>query len=106
MRTWEEEGCWEIWVYPTPVELVGGRHDGEVVAPGFSLDLEQLRDEFDSIAALGWNSLGLNLPQGPHVYVEGVFQGREVYLQVLAYAPEDEEPGLKIDASQKRRRHE
>ena len=40
-----------------------------------------------------WNALGLNGSQGPHVYVEGVFQGREVYLQVLAYAPTDEEPG-------------
>jgi hypothetical protein len=25
--------------------------------------------------------------------------GREVYLQVLAYAPEGEEPGLRVDAT-------
>jgi len=48
--------------------------------------------------------LGLNWPEGPHIYVEGVFQGREVYLQVLAYAPEDEKPGLKLDATRQRRR--
>jgi len=103
LRYREEEGFWEIWIYPTPVELVGGRHDGEVVVPGFSLDLEQLRGEFDSIAALGWNSLGLNLPEGPYIFAEGLFQGHEVYLQVLAYAPEGEEPGLKVDASRRRR---
>lgn len=39
LRYLEEEGFWEIWIYPTPVELVGGRHDGEIVALGFSFDL-------------------------------------------------------------------
>ncbi len=103
LRSWEEEGLWEVWVYPMPVELVGGRYDGAVVVAGFSLDLQQLCEVFESVAACGWNALGLNWPQGPHVYVEGVFQGREVYLQVLAYAPADEEPGLKVDATRGRR---
>jgi len=102
VRSREEEGFWDVWVYPTPVELVGGRHDGKVVVPGFSLDLQQLCELFESVVSFGWNALGLNWPQGPHVHVEGVFQGREVYLQVLAYAPEDEEPWLKVDATRKR----
>ena len=102
LRSWEEDGMWEVWVYPKPVELVGGRHDGKIVEPRFSLDLQQLREVFDSIAAFGWQALGLNWPQGPHIYAEGVFRGREVYLQVLAYAPDDEEPGLKVDATQRR----
>jgi hypothetical protein len=104
LRYAEEDGCWEVTIYPTPVELVGGAHDGEVVAPGFTLDLEQLRAAFDSIVALGWNALGLNDPEGPHVHVEGVYQGRELFLQVLAQAPDDEEPGLKMDATPKRRK--
>jgi hypothetical protein len=106
LRYWEEDGFWEVWIYPTPVELVGGAHDGAVVVPGFRLDLEQLRQEFTSVAAFGWNALGLNYPEGPHVYVEGVFRGREVYLQVLACAPEGEEPGLRVDATPRRRRPE
>jgi hypothetical protein len=103
IRCWEEEGFWEVWIYPTPVELVGGRHDGEVVVPGIRLDLDALREAFDSVTAFGWNTLGINWPQGPHVSVEGVFQGREVWLQILAYAPEDEEPGLKVDSTRRRR---
>jgi hypothetical protein len=95
----EEDGFWEIAIYPTPVELVGGADDGAVVTPGFSLDLEQLRSAFDSIAAIGWNALGLNYSEGPHVYVEGVYEGRDIFLQVLAYAPEDEDPGLKLNVS-------
>jgi hypothetical protein len=89
----------EIWIYPTCVELVGGAHDGAVVVPGFSLDLEQVRAAFDDVTAFGWNALGLNDPEGPYVYVEGVYRGREVYLQVLAQAPEGEEPGLRFDAT-------
>jgi hypothetical protein len=106
LRYREEEDFWEVWIYPTPVELVGGRHDGEVVVPGFSLDLEQLRECFDSVAAFNWNAIGLNNPEGPHVSIEGIFLGREVYLQVLAYAPEGEEPGLKLDATRRRRQVE
>ena len=106
LRYWEEDNFWEIWTYPTPVELVGARHDGEVVVPGFSLDLQQLRSAFESVAAFGWKALGFNDAEGPHVFVEGVFQGRGVYLQVLAQAPEDEEPGLKVDTTKRPRGQE
>jgi hypothetical protein len=106
LRYREEEAFWEVWIYPTPVELVGGRHDGEVVVSGFSLDLEQLRECFDSVVALNWSALGLNYSEGPHIGIEGVFEGREIYLQVLAYAPEGEEPGLKVDTTRRRRPEE
>jgi len=99
MRYREEEGFWDVWVYPTPVELVGGRHDGQIVVPGFTLDLEQLRTAFDSVAAIGWNSLGLNSDEGPCVSIEGQFQGRDIFLRVLAQFPEGEEQGLKLDTT-------
>lgn len=63
----EEDGYWEVWVYPTPVELLGGAQDGAVVVPGYRLDLEALRLTFTSVAAFGWDALGLNDPDGPHV---------------------------------------
>jgi hypothetical protein len=106
LRYQVDDGFWELSVYPTPVELVGGAHDGEVVLPGFRLDLEQLRSLFDTVSDFGWNALGLVDPEGPYVYVEGVLWGREVFLQVLASPPEDEEPGLKIDATRRHRQHE
>jgi hypothetical protein len=98
-RYGEEEGFWEIHVYPTPVELVGGAVDGEVVAPGFTLDIEELRAAFDEIVELVWHSMGFPHDEGPRVVVEGVYQGHRVFLQVLAYAPEDEEPGMKLDTN-------
>jgi hypothetical protein len=44
-----------------------------------------------------WDALGLNDSDGPRIAIEGVYQGHEVFVQVLAYAPEDEEPGMKLD---------
>lgn len=101
-RYGEEGGFWQVNVYPTPVELVGGAVDGEVVAPGFSLDLEGLRSAFEEITDLGWHSLGFAHTEGPHIWIEGVFHGREVFLQALAYAPDDEEPGMKLSVNQRR----
>jgi hypothetical protein len=99
LRSEEEDGVWDVNIYPTPVELVGGAYDGAVVEPGFSLDLEQLRGLFDEVTAFGWDALGLHDPEGPHIYVEGTYRGRDVVLQVLARPPEDAEPGMKFDTT-------
>jgi len=96
-RYGQEDGFWEVIVYPTPVELVGGAVDGEVVAPGFTLDLEGLRSGFDIIDDCRWNALGLNANEGPYLAIEGKFQGHDLLLQILAYAPDDEEPSIKVD---------
>jgi hypothetical protein len=99
----EEEGLWDVLVYPLAVELVGGAHDGDVASPGFSLDLQQLQTAFGQVDALVWNAQGLGPadPDGPCVSLEGLFEEHEVWLRILAYAPEDEEPGLKFDTNRR-----
>ena len=57
---------------------------------------EELRQLFERVDACSWQSLGLHDSEGPHVSIEGIYQGHEVLLQVLAYAPDDEEPGVKV----------
>jgi hypothetical protein len=96
VRYGEEDGIWEVIIYLPPVELIGGAVDGEIVAPGFSLDLEGLRSRFDRVDDFSWQALGLD-DDGPRVAINGVYQGHEVSLQVLAYAPDDEEPGAKAE---------
>ena len=90
-----------VAVYPTPTELVGGAVDGEIVEPDFSVDLEQLRTIFDHFDDFGWQAIGEHDPDGPHIWVEGYYREREVYLRILARAPEDEEPGTKFDVNKK-----
>ena len=96
-RYGEDDDYWEVDIYPTPVELVGGAVDGKVVAPGITLDVEELRSAFERIDSLNWQSLGLPIDEGPRFVVEGTCQGRNVLLQILAYAPDDEEVGMKLN---------
>jgi hypothetical protein len=96
-----DETMTELIVYPTPIELVGGADDGEVVVAGFLLDLGELQLIFERLDALHWQALGLGLddPDGPYVSLEGVFQGHSIWLRILAEPPADEAPGLKLDVT-------
>ena len=93
-----EGDFWEIVIYPTPVELTGGVVDGTVIFPGFSLDLQQLISAFDQIADTRWCAQGFGPYDldGSHISIEGIYRGHSIWLQVLAEAPEDEEPGMKL----------
>jgi hypothetical protein len=101
-RYGEEAGFWEVIVYPTPIELIGGAVDGEVVTPGFTVDLDGLRSGFDRIVDFCWSALGLTKSEGPYLAIEGKFQGHDLFLRILAYAPDDEEPSIKVDCTKGR----
>jgi hypothetical protein len=49
---------------------------------------------FEELADVNWcsQSFGPNDNRGPRISIEGVYQGHDVYLEVLAEAPEDEGP--------------
>ena len=98
-RWGEEDGFWEIIVYPTPIELVGGDADGEIVSPGFSLDIKELWSNFDEVTDTSWQAydFGVHDFDGPHISIEGVYQGHQIWLRIMSEAPEDEEPGMQLD---------
>lgn len=96
-----DEDLTELIVYPAPVELVGGAVDGAIVVPGFSLDVLALQSVFEPVEAVSWQAHGLGPHdlEGPHLSVEGRYQGHAVWLQVLAEPPQETEPGLRLDTS-------
>jgi len=100
-RYHEEDELTELIVSPTPVELVGGEHDGAIVMAGFSLDVQALQAVFEHVTALQWHAQGFSPDDedGPSLSLEGTYQGHLVWLRVLAEAPEDEVPGLQLDTS-------
>jgi hypothetical protein len=102
LRYREEDETWDLLVYPLPLELVGGKHDGDVVAPAFTLDLEQVRTAFTRVDEVSWqaHSLGEH-DDGPYVSIEGEYAGRQVWLRVLAYAPDGEEAGERFDTNRR-----
>ncbi len=95
----DDDEFWEVSVYSTPVELVGGAVDGEIVYSLFSLDLQGLSSCFEKVADFRWQAhvFGPHDPEGPSVCIEGVYQGHHVSLRVLSEPPEDEEPGLDLE---------
>ena len=83
----QEGDFWEVMLYPSPVEKVGGADDGAVIHPGFALDLEGLRALFDRIDDSGFNTHGGCGHIGPCLWLEGDYRGREVVLRVLTQPP-------------------
>ena len=72
----EEQQFWEVIVYPTPIGLVGGATDGELVSPGFSLNVKELQSIFDEVEDVNWRAhdFGPQDPDGPYISFEGVYQ--------------------------------
>lgn len=93
---------WEIDVFLRPVEIVGGPRDGERVAPGFILAIEELRGHFDRVDDSGWGDLRLVGSPNPQLWVEGTYRGNPVSLRILADPPEGQEPSGKLDGSNDR----
>lgn len=97
-RYHQDGADWELIIYPTPVELMGGAEDGTLVCSGFSLDVQLLLSRFDQVTAVQWctHDFGLSAPEGPQLSIEGTYQGHNIWLRVLAEPPSNEPPGLQL----------
>ena len=60
-----EDDFWEVMVYCTPGEAVGGAEDGAVLVPGFSLDLMELTSIFEELTDSHWQAHSFG-PHDPH----------------------------------------
>jgi hypothetical protein len=98
-RYLEEEDYAELEVYPTLVEIVGGEWDGDLVLAGFSLDVSDLLAAFSKVDAIHWSSQGIADDEGAHLSIEGIYEGHDIWLRILAEPPEDEGPGMQLDMS-------
>ena len=100
--TWRylmEEDLHHLIISPTTVKLVGGKWDGEEVVPGFSLDVDSLLSLFEEIEAVYWSTQGMGPEdeEGPRLSIEGIYQGHDVWLRILAEPWQDDEPGMELD---------
>lgn len=86
----EVGGVWEITLFASQTEIMGGPQDGGVRVSRFHLDLKCLFAIFDTIDSAYWQAHGLGRGDelGPHVGIEGTFQGHRVWLRLPATAPQ------------------
>ena len=80
---------WEVTLFVGKTEIVGGSQDGSQFSSPFTVDLEQLIAVFSEVTSFHWQALtvGAKDELGPHISVEGYFEGHSVWLRLLAEAP-------------------
>ena len=81
---------WEITLFASRTEVVGGPQDGMNSHANISVDVKSLLDVFSSIEAISWQSqpLGDRDELGAHLSVEGTYEDHRVWLRITAVAPE------------------
>src|SRR5258708_5264807 len=83
------EKTWEISLFASSTQIVGGGRDGDVRRSRFCLDIEAVRKLFDEVHNISWqaHSLAANDELGPHVEVHGSYAEKDVKLRILAFPP-------------------
>ena len=104
----QEDALTTVFVYPTPVELVGGEEDGGLVISGFTLDIQALMSLFEQVIEIHWESQAFYPADltGANVAIEAVYQGHSVWMTILAAPPDDEQPGMKLDVTARQNKEE
>lgn len=92
-------GQWEVTLFASRTEVVGGENDGSVWHTPFSVDLLGLMTIFDEVTNCYWQALPLGEGDdlGPHVAIEGRYADCSVWLRILATSPARFESGRYAD---------
>ncbi|WP_437226996.1 hypothetical protein SH661x_000120 [Planctomicrobium sp. SH661] len=99
-----EEDTWEISVFVSPTEIVGGQHDGQRLPCTFVVELIDLLQLFDVVESAGWQPHPQDESDeiGNHVAVEGIYAGHRIWLRVLAETPGQYAPGRYLNVFEQR----
>jgi len=83
------EGVWEIALFASSTQIVGGKKDGVLRHSPFNVDVRAVMELFSNVRSVCWQAL----PQasddelGPHLSIEGSLADHQVSLRILARAP-------------------
>ena len=92
---------WEVTLFLASTEILGGPRDGQVGLSRFMLDLHELLMVFDSTDSFYWQAqpMAEDDDLGPHIGVEGQFEGQSVWLRMTAEPPIQFQHGHEVDLS-------
>jgi hypothetical protein len=69
-----------------PDQFVRELHVCPTAGSGWAVDVQSLREAFDEIEGCGWYAAPAEQGEIPYLWIEGEFDGREVFLRVLPAA--------------------
>ena len=95
---------WEVTLFAARTEVVGGQFDGKITSSKFVLDLQKLSELFSTVTRIQWQSHSIDQDDelGPNVSVEGMYNGHQVWLRILADSPERFETGRYVHSEELR----
>lgn len=98
-----EEG-WEITVFVSDTEVVGGPLDGNRYGSRFRIDLKQLLEVFTDVTAIDWQAHRLDEDDelGSHLSIQGLHGNEPVWVRIPATAPARFEPGRQMHVYHRR----
>ena len=90
---------WEVTLFVSNTELFGGPHDGQLAVSRYMLDLKKVLAVFDAVESFYWQaqSMADDDQVGPHIGLEGEFEGNWVWLRITSEPPVQFEPGRSVD---------
>lgn len=89
-----ENGVWELMIFPSGQELVGGSEDGKIVFPGFNLNVGKFKKLFDKGCRMSFNCMSKNITE--HLMFVGKIDGHAARVAVLVAPPLYQKPVEKI----------
>ncbi|MCA9060857.1 MAG: hypothetical protein KDA96_20080 [Planctomycetaceae bacterium] len=97
----DEAERWEVTLFISRTEVVGGPMDGRTLPAGVIVDIQRVTSSFDSVSEVCWQAerLADTDDLGNHVSVTGIARGHQVWLRILANAPDDVGCGRMLYAS-------
>lgn len=97
----EVKGVWEVTVFASRTEIIGGSEDGRLQHSSFNVNVAQLLTLFTKVDAVEWQSqpLGQFDELGAHLSIEGVHLTHRIWLRITATAPERFEAGRRADVN-------
>jgi hypothetical protein len=83
------DGTWEVSLFATSTQIVGGKHDGILRPSRFHVDLQAITKLFSEVHDLTWQALPLAADDdlGSHIVVIGTCAGQSVALRILSRSP-------------------
>ena len=92
---------WEVTLFVSDTEVVGGPKDGVKLPSNIQLDIVHVMNLFDEFPAVHWQSAGVSEDDElrQHISFEGKVRGHSVWLRVLKEAPDWSGPGRLLDAA-------
>lgn len=89
------ESTWEVTIFASSTEIVGGPSDGSRMPAPFVTDVHRVMTTFDETTSLSWQAaqMGPDDDLGTHLAIRGRFEGNAIWLRLLAEAPAGFAPG-------------